>query len=93
MTNMSEKAMSDLQFQSVAYSDDSGREYQGVHVAWEDIAELLGRDHEGSPSDDDRVAAALLESGAPEWVRGAAGWVDEDGLGLIGPLAGGSRDE
>lgn len=56
-----------------------------VRVTWPDAEELLGRPHEGMPADDERMVAALLAAGAPAWVRGADGYIDEDGWYLCAP--------
>ena len=49
------------------------------------MAEILGRDHNGSAEDDRRLVEALREMGAPAWIDDADGWADEHGWGLIGP--------
>ena len=57
-----------------------------VEVAWGEVERLLGRRHEGTPEDDETLVRALLDSGAPEWVRDAEGMVTELGWVLIGPM-------
>lgn len=64
---------------------DGHREYEAVFLAWREVARILGGEHTGAPDEDQRLVTYLLEAGAPEWVRSADGWVDEDGWGLIGP--------
>lgn len=72
---------------------DGHREYEAVLLPWPEVTRILGGEHTGAPDEDRRLVAYLLEAGAPEWVRGADGWIDEDGWGLIGPqLLEGERD-
>ncbi len=61
-------------------------ERHGVRVAWTEVARVLGHDHQGMPLDDEALVRALLVAGAPAWVRGAKGWTDERGWGLVGPV-------
>ena len=61
-------------------------EYAAVEVEFSEIREHLGRDHDGSPEDDDAVVAALVASGAPAWVIDAEGYLDDGAWGLIGPV-------
>lgn len=69
---------------ATTYSDGP-TEYEAILVPWDDVGILLGHSHEGSAEDDEDLIYALLERGAPEWVRDAVGWTDEHGWGLIGP--------
>ena len=64
---------------------NEGQEYHAVQLTWEQVTEILGRDHDGSAEDDRRLIKALREIGAPEWIEDADGWTDEHGWGLIGP--------
>jgi len=70
-----------LQWQRTVYSDGS-QEYPAVYVRWDDVTAYLGRHHEGDPDQDARLVQGLLESGAPDWVQDAPGWIDEHGWGL-----------
>ena len=67
------------------YTDKQGQEHHAVQLTWEQVHEILGRDHDGSGEDDARLIEALREMGAPEWIDDAEGWVDDHGWGLIGP--------
>lgn len=69
---------------TTTYSDGP-TEYEAVQVPWGDVMALLGHPHEGSAEDDESLICALMERGAPKWVRDAVGWTDEHGWGLIGP--------
>lgn len=69
---------------TTTYSDGP-TEYEAVQVPWGDVTALLGHPHEGSAEDDESLICALMERGAPKWVRDAVGWTDEHGWGLIGP--------
>ena len=72
--------------QSIDYTEttysDGRTTHDGIQVAWEDVSEALGHDHRGTPADDEALVALLLASGAPRWVAGASGWVDEHGWGV-----------
>ena len=70
---------------ATTYTDKRGAEYQALQLTWAQVAEILGRDHNGSAEDDRRLVEALREMGAPAWIDGAEGWTDEHGWGLIGP--------
>lgn len=67
------------------YTDEQGTEYHAVQLTWAQVAEILGRDHDGSAEDDRRLIEALREIGAPTWIEDADGWTDEYVWGLIGP--------
>lgn len=67
------------------YSDGRGNTYQAVQLSWDRVHEILGRDHDGSAEDDARLIETLRKMGAPEWIDGAEGWIDEYGWGIIGP--------
>lgn len=69
----------------VIYSDHQGTPHEAVQLPWSVVRSILGREHRGTAEDDAVLIERLLESGAPEWVRDAEGWVDEHGWGLIGP--------
>jgi len=58
--------------------------FNAVMLSWDEVEEILGREHRGTPADDDALVAHLLEAGAPEWVRDAEGATDEDGWYLLG---------
>lgn len=65
---------------------DHGQAYEAIHIPWKLVSEILGHDHSGSETDDQRLCQYLLwQMDAPAWVLDAAGWVDEYGWGLIGP--------
>ena len=70
-----------LVWQRTVYSDGR-RDYPAVYVRWDDVTAYLGRPHEGDPDQDERLVRGLLESGAPDWVQDAPGWIDEHGWGL-----------
>lgn len=61
-------------------------EHAALQLPWAVVSELLGRDHRGERDDDRDLVTALLEAGGPFWVRNAPGWIDESGLGLVGPM-------
>jgi len=73
--------MTTLVWQRTTYSDGH-QEYPAVHVRWDDVTAYLGRPHDGDPDQDERLVQGLLESGAPDWVQDAPGWIDEHGWGL-----------
>ncbi len=53
-----------------------------IYLKWEQINDYLGEPHEGDSDQDELIIKGLLLQGAPEWVKDAAGWVDEYGWGL-----------
>ena len=67
------------------FTDGQGQEYHAIQLTWQQVTEILGRDHDGSAEDDARLIEALRSIGAPEWIEDAEGWTDEEGWGLIGP--------
>lgn len=67
------------------YIDEQGVEHEAIFLQWSQVRDILGRDHDGSAEDDRRLISALKAIGAPPWIDGAAGWIDSDGWGLIGP--------
>jgi len=69
---------------SYSYSSLTGDLHQAIQVAWGDL-EDAGFQGDGSDGDDEGIIDALIEAGAPRWVRDAEGWTDEFGWGLIGP--------
>ena len=73
--------MTTLVWQRTTYSDGH-QEHPAVYVRWEDVTAYLGRPHDGDPEQDERLVQGLLESGAPDWVQDAPGWIDEHGWGL-----------
>ena len=78
----------------VIYSDHQGTPHEAIQLPWAVVTDILGREHRGTAEDDALLIERLLQSGAPEWVRDAAGWVDEHGWGLIGPeFAGAGEDD
>ena len=77
--------MTKVRFEITRYSDSTGPEHEAIQLDWHEVTRVLGHEHEGDSDDDDLLVQALLAAGAPEWVRNAAGWVDEYGWGLIGP--------
>ena len=82
----------DLDEVRTAYS--TGRtEHEAIQIPWNTVRAILGHDHTGDPDEDRRLVEALIAAGAPEWVRDAAGWVDEHGWGLIGPECAGAGED
>ncbi len=73
--------MATLVWKRTTYGNAS-EEYPAVFVRWDDVTAYLGRPHEGDPDQDERLIQGLLESGAPDWVKDAPGWIDELGWGL-----------
>jgi len=73
--------MTTLVWKRTTYSDGN-QEHPAVYVRWDDVAAYLGRPHDGDPDQDALLVQGLLESGAPDWVQDAAGWIDEHGWGL-----------
>jgi hypothetical protein len=71
-----------LRWEHTTYSDGRGGEYPAILVSWAEVMKFLGGLHTGDPKQDERLIAGLLEAGAPDWVREAPGWVEEDGWGL-----------
>lgn len=69
----------------VIYYDLQGTAHEAVQLPWAVVRSILGREHRGTAEDDTLLIERLLESGAPEWVRDATGWVDDYGWGLISP--------
>ncbi len=64
-------------------------EHEAIQLPWAVVTDILGREHRGTGEDDALLVDVLLQSGAPEWVRDAEGWVDEHGWGLIAPVVQG----
>ena len=59
-----------------------------IAVSWKDIDDLFVIDGEDDPYSGERdpeLKEALIRSGAPEWVRGAEGYIEDDEWGLYGP--------
>lgn len=77
--------MRDIEWKRTTYSDGSYKTYDAVFVTWDEVERILGCKHEGHPDDDAILVDLLRSAGAPAWIDGAPGWVDEDGWGLIGP--------
>src|SRR5690606_26358408 len=73
------------------YTDVFGAQLEAIQLPWSVVRSILGREHRGTAEDDAVLIERLLESGAPEWVRDAEGWVDEHGWGLIGPDVAGEE--
>jgi hypothetical protein len=72
--------MTTLVWKKTTYGNAS--QYPAVFVRWDDVTAYLGQPHEGDPDQDERLIQGLLESGAPDWVKDAPGWIDELGWGL-----------
>jgi hypothetical protein len=62
-----------------------GQIHPAVYLTWGEVAGILGRPHQGTAEDDQRLVEALLAAGAPTWVEKAPGWIDERGWGLYRP--------
>jgi len=75
------------------YTDGFGAQLEAIQLPWSVVRSILGREYRGTAEDDAVLIERLLESGAPEWVRTADGWVDEHGWGLIGPEGTGFQSE
>lgn len=70
----------------VPYRDRMGREYESVHVPWETACEILGRHHTGDVAEDSTIISYLVLMGYPDWLLECQeGYVDEYGVGYIGP--------
>lgn len=68
------------------YRDRIGREYESVQVPWHTVAAILGRGLYGQVCDDLKIVAVLIERGYPRWLEECEeGWVDDYGVGYIGP--------
>jgi len=74
-----------MEYSLTTYSDGHGHYYAAVYLSWKEVQAILGRPHRGEPEDDAQIVAWLQGQGAPAWVQGAEGWIDESGWGLIGP--------
>jgi predicted DNA-binding protein len=74
-----------IAFDVTEYDDGRGNRAPAIYVRWSEIEAVLGRPHEGSPEDDDLIIELLLGQGAPDWIKDAEGWVDEDGWGVYRP--------
>jgi len=72
-----------MDFETTTYSHDT--DHEAIYVRWGHAESHLGHPHAGTPEDDDAIVEQLLLDGAPDWIRDAEGWIDEDGWGLIGP--------
>ncbi len=68
-------------WEKTVYSDGH-KDYPAIAVAWDEIARFLGEPHGGDAAQDEKIVAALLDSGAPAWVADASGWADDHGWGL-----------
>jgi hypothetical protein len=73
--------MTTLAWKKTTYGNAS-RQYPAVFIRWDDVTAYLGRPHDGDWVQDARLIQGLLESGAPDWVQDAPGWIDELGWGL-----------
>ena len=71
-----------LRWEHTVYCDGRGGEYPAILIRWQDVKTFLGELHNGDPEQDERLVDGLLAAGAPDWVREAPGWVDENGWGL-----------
>jgi hypothetical protein len=81
-----EQTMKKIEFAELEYTSQRDRErHDAIRVSWAEITEVLGHPHRGEPEEDQALVDMLLASGAPAWVRGAEGWTDEQGWGLVGP--------
>lgn len=56
-----------------------------IQLAHGHVTAILGHAHCGDTRDDRELTAALCAAGAPWWVIGAHGWLDEYGWGIEGP--------
>jgi hypothetical protein len=70
---------------NTTYSDALGNEYHALQLPWEKVREILGHAHRGVAEDDLRLCDWLEGQGFGRW-HSTAGWTDEYGWGLIGPL-------
>lgn len=77
--------MTKMSASMTTYIRIDGTEYHAVQLTWQQVTEILGRDHDGSAEDDARLVEHLRSIGAPAWVAEAKGWSDEHSWGLIGP--------
>jgi hypothetical protein len=72
-------------YTTTTYSDGD-KTYEAVGLTWEAVEAVLGEPHRGTAEDDVRLVDALVEAGAPAWVRNASGGLDEDGWYLVGDV-------
>ena len=58
-----------------------GIKCEAIRLSWDEVHEVLGKDHEGSPEDDQKLTEYMLREGAPDWVQSTdiQGFVDETG--------------
>ena len=55
---------------------DGQETYLAIDVEMDIVELLLGHEHTGASDDDAIIVAALLEAGAPEWIRDAPGYAE-----------------
>ncbi len=80
--NTEEGEMETLRWEETNYSDGV-QDFPAVFVRWNEVDRVLGETHTGTPEQDQKLIAALVDAGAPEWVQDAdSGWVDEYGWGI-----------
>ena len=79
-----ENSSTEIEFTATVYAG-SGIASDAIHVSHDEVRAFFGREHAGTAEDCRALAAALVASGAPDWVVGSGGWVDDRGHGYIRP--------
>jgi len=71
-----------MKFDLTTY-DNGVQSCPAVFVCWAEVERVLDEAPAGTPEQDQKLIAALVDAGAPEWVQDAdIGWVDEEGWGI-----------
>lgn len=69
---------------NTTYKTNSG-EREALMLDWDEVREILGHEHTGSPADDDQIITHIVADGFYHWIEGAEGAVEEEGYYLIRP--------
>ena len=82
------KVANTVKFEDVTWHNNVDQtDHAGVRVAWQDLTDFFGHEFTCEPEEDQALTAALIASGAPSWVEGAHGDIDEIGWVLYNPMA------
>lgn len=72
-------------WKETVWADRDGTERECILIPWWQVEEILGHAYDGDLQDLERLKAAVLEAGAPAWIRRVAyNGIEAEGLCLIG---------